>query len=144
MGTAQHYPLMHHSTLHVQTAHLKGTSGPGGVQTDCNSSDFSSWWLPSRMPHIDCMPMFKKISDTIINMETTRNSDGDILAVTLRLDRQNAMQNDVAVFRKEESLSQGLSSCKNKKEISTAALVSGTEALFGTRILSKLWKCGIS
>ena len=36
-----------------------------------------------------------------------RKSDGDMLTASLRLDVQKAMQNDVAVFRTEESLSKG-------------------------------------
>jgi succinate dehydrogenase (ubiquinone) flavoprotein subunit len=48
--------------------------------------------------------------DTIADMENIISSDGDMLTATLRLDMQKAMQNDVAVFRTEESLSKGVSS----------------------------------
>lgn len=45
--------------------------------------------------------------DSIREMERIRTADGDILTSQLRLDLQRAMQNDVAVFRTEESIQAG-------------------------------------
>jgi succinate dehydrogenase (ubiquinone) flavoprotein subunit len=46
--------------------------------------------------------------NSIEDMERIRLSDGDMKTAELRLQMQKAMQNDVAVFRTEESLSAGL------------------------------------
>lgn len=60
------------------------------------------------------MPLHTKIREdigyeSIADMENIRKSDGDMLTARLRLEMQKAMQNDVAVFRTEESLFKGVS-----------------------------------
>jgi succinate dehydrogenase (ubiquinone) flavoprotein subunit len=45
--------------------------------------------------------------ESIQEMERVRKADGDILTSQLRVDLQRTMQNDVAVFRTEESLETG-------------------------------------
>ena len=61
------------------------------------------------------MPLHAKTEDnighdSIADMETIRTSDGDLGTATLRNDMQRAMQNDVAVFRTDESLAKGVHS----------------------------------
>jgi succinate dehydrogenase (ubiquinone) flavoprotein subunit len=73
------------------------------------------------------MPLHSPIEETIgydsvADMEEIRLSDGDLGTASLRIDMQRAMQNDVAVFRTDESLSKGVSS------------VEQTETKFNTRL----------
>lgn len=67
------------------------------------------------------MPLHAKVDesigqDTINDLEEIRTANGDLGSATLRLDMQRAMQNDVAVFRTDESLSKGLRDVQKTEE----------------------------
>lgn len=69
--------------------------------------------------------------DSIADMENIRTSDGDLGTAALRLDMQKAMQNDVAVFRTEESLSKGVSTVEQVQANFISRL--------GVRDKSRIW-----
>src|SRR5258705_10022728 len=69
--------------------------------------------------------------DSIADMENIRMSDGDLGTAALRLDMQKAMQNDVAVFRTEESLSKGVSTVEQVQSNFISRL--------GVRDKSRIW-----
>jgi succinate dehydrogenase (ubiquinone) flavoprotein subunit len=54
--------------------------------------------------------------DSIGEMENIRTADGDLWTADMRLDMQRAMQSDVAVFRTEMSLANGVSGVRRVEE----------------------------
>jgi succinate dehydrogenase (ubiquinone) flavoprotein subunit len=77
--------------------------------------------------------------ESIKDMETILNADGDMKTSGLRLNMQKAMQRDVAVFRTDESLSAGLTSVKEvEQDFKTRLSVTDRSLIWNSDLIETL------